>query len=141
MKSVIEELSQFKSNPEEVFHRKSKDEVKNTKNFCKVVGFEDGQVQSCHIQNKSTTKGNEVKCGIAEGIISKSKSDKSEVKIVSQTNDDVEMSNNGKSQVTSKQEIQSCKGCRRKLEIRSLSQELDRVKLFEHVYASGLPNY
>ena len=77
MKSVIEELSQFKSNPEEVFHRKSKDEVKNTKNFCKVVGFEDGQVQSCHIQNKSTTKlikkGNEVKCGIAEGIISKSK--------------------------------------------------------------------
>ena len=145
MKSVIEELSQFKSNPEEVFHRKSKDEVKNTKIFCKVVGFEDGQVQSCHNQNKSTTKlikkGNEVKCGIAEEIISKSKSDKSEVKIVSQTNDDVEMSNNGKSQVTSKQEIQSCKGCRRKLEIRSLSQELDRVKLFEHVYASGLPNY
>ena len=36
---------------------------------------------------------------------------------------------------------QTCQGCGNKLETRGLVQELDKVRLFEHVYASGVPNY
>ena len=37
--------------------------------------------------------------------------------------------------------FEQCYGCGNKLQIKSLALEVDKVQLFEHVYASGLPNY
>ena len=37
--------------------------------------------------------------------------------------------------------FEQCHGCGNKLQIKSLALEVDKVKLFEHVHASGLPNY
>ena len=124
-KSVIEEISQFKSNPGEVFKIKSKNEVnlsnKVEKSLSKCVmkvekneGFKNAEEKQVNKRKYAQEKSFKTKSEEDNCI---EKSQKIHFK-------------SGK-----------CQGCGSKLNITDIHQRLDKVKLFEHVHASGLPNY
>ena len=123
-KSVVEEVNKFKSIPVEVFQVNSKDEVN--------LSNEVGKSVSKSIVKVEKNKGFQYYA------------EESQVKKKHEQEKSVKMKL-GDNRIRSSQKIhfrsEKCQGCGSKLDVTDPYQMLDKVKLFEHVHASGFSNY
>ena len=125
LKLSSEDISKLKSSPEEVGETKSKSSV----NFSKNVEESQSKIVGKIEKYKHCLK----------------KVEENQVKRVNDAQEKSEKSKVEESCIEKSQKIMvktgRCQGCGSNLNVTDSSQRLDKVKLFEHVHASGRPNY
>ena len=125
LKSSSEEISKLKSSPEEVGEIKSKSNV----NFSKNVEESQSKIVGKIEKYKHCLK----------------KVEENQVKRVKDAQEKSERSKVEENYIEKSQKILvktgRCLGCGNNLNVTDSFQRLDKVKLFEHVHASGRPNY